>query len=494
LPVTNSGKRSEAAARDALNGRPVRNRDALQNPDCLEAIINHPALRTSPVTRPQGQQIANLNAGDALERELQAICERVLGVSPIQWSDNFLQYGADSLTILNLLMEIEERTKCDLTLTAMFAAPTVARLASVLRGGSAVKEEGQVKAIVARLDSTMAPASLMPCVWWARGWDEDLFPAIFRWRYLDRASDGGTWMVFDEDQCVAMLDSFVRPYLLDGRRVLVREPADWFCLPKYRPLGFGLILMRMMMDLPEPIINIGGMDPTLAILPRLGWESLPEVQRMILPVTLRGLAGNLLRRRGARHAKYARAIPGFVPVRRPRVAPPPAAEARVEEWRPGSELALPVPRRDGLIELLESADLEWRLAAPSGFIRPIVLVFLLGDEPVGVSLSQLEPSASGPDARIVHLQISNLAQPVVDWIVSVTARRLSQAGAGFIRCRASIAQTITALQKTGFIATPPQAAHWWAKDGTLPPSVIEVGYLIANHALPFDTAATLRDR
>ncbi|MEH2556323.1 acyl-coenzyme A synthetase/AMP-(fatty) acid ligase [Bradyrhizobium algeriense] len=38
LAETFSGKRSETAARDAVNGRPVQNRDALQNPECLDAI------------------------------------------------------------------------------------------------------------------------------------------------------------------------------------------------------------------------------------------------------------------------------------------------------------------------------------------------------------------------------------------------------------------------------------------------------------------------
>jgi acetoacetyl-CoA synthetase len=39
LPTTHSGKRSERAAQDTLDGRPVRNRDALRNPECLDAIM-----------------------------------------------------------------------------------------------------------------------------------------------------------------------------------------------------------------------------------------------------------------------------------------------------------------------------------------------------------------------------------------------------------------------------------------------------------------------
>jgi len=38
LPVTHTGKRSEAAARDAVNGITVRNEAALRNPECLEVI------------------------------------------------------------------------------------------------------------------------------------------------------------------------------------------------------------------------------------------------------------------------------------------------------------------------------------------------------------------------------------------------------------------------------------------------------------------------
>lgn len=349
-----------------------------------------------------------------------------------------------------------------------------------------------MKTLLARLESITAPAlrELIPHVW-VENWDRTFFSEIFCWHYLDRRCDGGTWLAFDNGQCIAMLDSYIRPYLLDGRRLLVRETADWFCLPKYRPFGLGLKLMRKMMEAPEPIIVIGGTDATLSILPRLGWQCLSEVRRMILPVTLRGLAGNVLRRWGARHARYARAVPGLVPVRSPRLAPTPASDTRVEEWHPGQKLTIPLPQRAGLIELLEPADLDWLYAAPRRFIQPMVLVFSVGSEPVGLSLSQLEPSASGPDGKMVHLQIANCAQPVTDWIVSETARRLAQRGAGVIRCRASIPQTISALQRTGFITAPSQPVHWWARGGEPPPTAIDVGYLCANDALPLAAAATL---
>lgn len=47
LPTTHSGKLSERAATDALAGRPVRNRDALRNPETLDALAAHPDLQLS---------------------------------------------------------------------------------------------------------------------------------------------------------------------------------------------------------------------------------------------------------------------------------------------------------------------------------------------------------------------------------------------------------------------------------------------------------------
>ena len=49
LPVTHNGKRAERAARDALNGDPVANIEALRNPECIEAIRS--ALTSSMLAR-----------------------------------------------------------------------------------------------------------------------------------------------------------------------------------------------------------------------------------------------------------------------------------------------------------------------------------------------------------------------------------------------------------------------------------------------------------
>jgi acetoacetyl-CoA synthetase len=45
LPRTRSGKLVELAVADAVNGRPVRNREAIANPEAIDAIAAHPELR-----------------------------------------------------------------------------------------------------------------------------------------------------------------------------------------------------------------------------------------------------------------------------------------------------------------------------------------------------------------------------------------------------------------------------------------------------------------
>jgi acetoacetyl-CoA synthetase len=45
LPMTHSGKFSEKAVRDLLNGKPLSNRNAIKNPESLDAIAAHPQLQ-----------------------------------------------------------------------------------------------------------------------------------------------------------------------------------------------------------------------------------------------------------------------------------------------------------------------------------------------------------------------------------------------------------------------------------------------------------------
>jgi hypothetical protein len=344
-----------------------------------------------------------------------------------------------------------------------------------------------------QLDETNRPSfEALLAEAWRPNWGPELARAILRWRYHDRPSGGGAWLACHDGECVAMLDSFVRPYLLDGRRILVREGADWYCLPKYRPLGVGIRLMQKMMAGAEPMISIGGSEATEAVLPHLGWTRLPDVEKYVLPLTVRGLASSLLRNRWPDRETYAKAIPGFVPLRRPGRAPaPPVAVARVVEWRPGKLQTIPVPQKPGLVQLLEEPDQTWMAQMPPDLAETCGLVFLLDDAPVGFSLSQIEPTVAGLDGCIVHLQIASSDPAVVDWVVAETARRLAARGVGIVRCNTSSPDKGAALRRAGFVGRGTLASYWWTKTREPPPATSDVGYLRADDAMPL---AALRAR
>ncbi|HZR38218.1 MAG TPA: acetoacetate--CoA ligase [Nevskia sp.] len=128
LPTTHSGKRSERSAREALSGKPVRNRGALRNPECLDALR---ALAAA-----EGPAAA---AGEALTLidQVRAAWEEVLGIAPIGEHENYFDLGGDSLKALRLIALLKQRTGRELPLAAVFAAPTVHGQCGLLQGAAA---------------------------------------------------------------------------------------------------------------------------------------------------------------------------------------------------------------------------------------------------------------------------------------------------------------------------------------------------------------------
>jgi acetoacetyl-CoA synthetase len=132
LPTTHSGKQSEAALSDAVNGRPVRNLAALSNPQCLDAI----AARLAKVQRPAGALEAlvpvSLTDPDSLTAYLRDLWEQLLAMSPIDVDDDFFHLGGNSLLAARMLAELGRATQVDLPLNTLLHAPTIRALTRYL--------------------------------------------------------------------------------------------------------------------------------------------------------------------------------------------------------------------------------------------------------------------------------------------------------------------------------------------------------------------------
>jgi hypothetical protein len=332
-------------------------------------------------------------------------------------------------------------------------------------------------------EDNAADARALLLDWWDQDWDRKFAEEFFDWRYLSR-SVGGANLAFDGRRCVGIIDSFLRPYLLHGERVLIRETCDWFCLEQYRPLGIGLKLIRQFMERPEPIISIGGLEPTLVLLPRLKWQRLDDVETFFLPISARMLAADAARRLRIPGQNLAALLPRALTLRSPRMMPMPP-EAEISIWRSG-ELA-PLPHGDSheLIALLSNWDREWWSAAPARLGKFVGLLFSIGGEPVGVSFSRIERCTPGARARIIHLQFSNSRDEVLDWAIAETARYLMSCGVELIRCRSSCTITSKSLRRCGFLAWKPSPTFWWSGADRSPPRSTYLTYNRADDSLTF---------
>ena len=90
--------------------------------------------------------VAHIAPRDAIEQQLVAVWEDVLGVKPIGINDRFFDLGGHSLLAARVVARIRSRLEVDLPIRAIFEALTVAELAALVdrareHAGSIEREE-----------------------------------------------------------------------------------------------------------------------------------------------------------------------------------------------------------------------------------------------------------------------------------------------------------------------------------------------------------------
>ena len=232
LPETHSGKRSEAAARDAVNGWPIRNRDALRNPECLTGITQHrtPAIIDWPREEPN----------ELLEAWLARVCQRAYGVPSIEWSDSLLQFG-DSLTFLNLYLELGRHV--GRPLPWLLTTPTIARLAAIIRNEHVEDDEGVVIRAATCADMTAVLRLLhtgfpdIPMAAWTRLFD-----------YAWTATPPTYGLVLEANEViVGFLGAIYVERTIRSKPEQVCNLTSWYIAPAYR--GWGAAMLNAMLAL-----------------------------------------------------------------------------------------------------------------------------------------------------------------------------------------------------------------------------------------------------
>ena len=215
LPVTHSGKRSEAAARDAVNGLPIRNRGALLNPDCLDGLVVPRAAKTE----------SGALTGD-YESQLCEICQRHLNVA-VHPSDNYLALGGDSLVILGFLLEVATRTKQPLQ--NLIEVSTISELAQLLSGASVSRSHDGPRVRVAEQADADRVSQLLNkgfgrTLPWHRmfdhQWQHDVMPRGF--------------VLTANDKIVGFIGLICVARHIAGKSGLVCNLSSWYVQPDYR--------------------------------------------------------------------------------------------------------------------------------------------------------------------------------------------------------------------------------------------------------------------
>ena len=128
LPTTHSGKRSERAATDVLNDRPVSNREALRNPGSLDLIVDRLARHGKELVHPSADDTSTVAI-------LKAVWCELFDLPDVGVDDDFFDLGGDSLSALSLVMAIQERFGREVPISVVFRARTIGVLAMVLDRG-----------------------------------------------------------------------------------------------------------------------------------------------------------------------------------------------------------------------------------------------------------------------------------------------------------------------------------------------------------------------
>ncbi len=89
-----------------------------------------------PVPEHRAQEMALIVPRDAIETRLARIWEELLDVRPVGVTDNFFELGGDSLLGTHLFARVEEEFAKQLPVGTLFEAPTIEKLAAILRQDS----------------------------------------------------------------------------------------------------------------------------------------------------------------------------------------------------------------------------------------------------------------------------------------------------------------------------------------------------------------------
>ncbi|MCO7221260.1 acetoacetate--CoA ligase [Klenkia sp. PcliD-1-E] len=127
FPTTHSGKPSERAARDAVNGDHVANTAALRNPGSLAVIRSAVRVHNGAAGIPQGDP-ADMPPATTTDRSVTEVWADVLGLTECRPGDDFFDLGGDSRRLMTLVQRVSSLIGEPLSTVEFYRRPTLGTL------------------------------------------------------------------------------------------------------------------------------------------------------------------------------------------------------------------------------------------------------------------------------------------------------------------------------------------------------------------------------
>jgi hypothetical protein len=316
---------------------------------------------------------------------------------------------------------------------------------------------------------------------------------FYRWSLLD-APGHRAIVAVEGDECHAMLRAFDREYLFGDRRLLCRETFDWVCVPERRREALGLRVMRAAMDEWGPLVNVGGSEDTLGMLPALRWLTIGTADSYALPLR-RQLLDDLdaeqlqrlqeLPRRARGPALTAATALWF----RPRRRSAPAGGDVVPVASVGPEI-LELYDGDvgyGAVGVPDPDHLRWLTSGFSGAGQFAAYYFTIGGRLRGWGLNRLYAAGGTRRAAVVHVYAPRPTVELYTWMVSELLVRAQGNRPAAIRTQASCPILQQVLKRLRFVRHTAQPVFFWSPTEAAPESPLHFT-LIAQDSpmLPYD--------
>lgn len=314
---------------------------------------------------------------------------------------------------------------------------------------------------------------------WHRNWTEELSDRVLQWRFSE-LEGGEIMLAYDGDRPIGMISSYLRPYLVRDEVMLIREASDWICLPEYRHLGIGVLLMSNLMDEKEPLLAIGGSEIAHEVLSALGWRPLPNVSIYTLPLSIKFLLSEARRFLGL--PKSGRGAIRLFGTRWPRLPRFRRKHSLARAWHspavpPTLPVTVPHARFYELMPLIREPEMQWLDAAPPEMGTFFCLAFSEDTGPAGFSIGRLYSHDNLKHAKLIHIQTDAPSVEAYAGILEATIQYCYDQGADVAQFRAFCPILCQALKDCGFMRPVPASVHWWAKDGMLPGSNLHLTFL-----------------